>query len=148
VKRNGPDGLRLRPEPSRYLFYWLVGSHGLALIALWLLQSSPMLKLLLLMSVVLFFSWSVRRYLLGRGRYAVQEAWATPEGDWHLHMANGDVLDARLAADSFVKPWLMVLRFHTGGFLSTRSLVLFPDSLDEPVQRNLRVYLKRSTTDR
>jgi hypothetical protein len=120
----------------------------LAAIAIYQLQTSALIKGVLFLALTLFYISAVRPHLSGRGRFAVQEAWISNEGGWRLLLGNGEILRARLLPDSFVKPWLLVLRFKTGRFDYTRSMVLFPDSLDRSVQRNLRIYLKRLAADR
>ena len=100
------------------------------------------------MVLTLFFMLALRRHLLCEGRSAVREAWVNRDGDWQLMLGNGETLQASLLPDSFVKPWLMVLRFKSGRYSLAKSMVLFPDSLEKPVSRKLRVYLKRTAGDR
>jgi hypothetical protein len=135
--------LRLRPTWSRYLFYWLLASHAVGVIAIFMIQSLLLVKMVLLSFLALLFISAIRRHLLWRGRYAVREAWVGEDEAWHLLLGNGETLQTRLLSDSFVKPWLMVLRFKSGRFTPARSMVLFPDSLEKTVSRKLRIYLLR-----
>lgn len=148
MNSNRIPHLQLRPVWSRQFFYWLVFTHGCGVIAIWQLESTLVLKITLLIILTLFFGWAVRRHLLGHGRYAVKEAWAMHDGGWRLLSGNGELLQARLLSDSFVQPWLIVLRFNTGRFRYAKAMVLFPDSLDKSVYRNLRIYLRRSANER
>jgi hypothetical protein len=122
--------------------FWLLCTHALAVIAILQLESTVLFKGVLLMALSLHFIWLARQYLLGRGSDTVQEAWVNHDGGWRLLLGSGETLQARLLPDSFVKPWLVVLRFKTENFSYPRSMVLFPDSLDRTVNRNLRIYLK------
>ena len=141
------DKLRLRPVWSRQLFVWLLSVHALGVLAILQLQSNLLLKLMFLLILSLYFVSAVRRYLLGKGDCAVQEAWVSRDGGWRLLLGNGETLQARLLPDSFVKPWLMVLRFKTERFSCTKSMVLLPDSLDRTVNRNLRILLRSLMKD-
>jgi hypothetical protein len=111
------------------------------------LQTDVLIKSLLLFTLTLLFILAVRLQLFGKGNYAVREARVGHDGAWRLQLGNGETLPARLLPDSFVKPWLMVLRFKTGKYACARSMVLFPDSLDSSVNRRLRIYLGRSASD-
>lgn len=142
------DILRLRPAWSRYLFYWIVGTHSVGVVAIFMLQSSLVIKIVLLIVLTLLFISTIRRHLLWAGRYAVREAWVTHDDGWHLLLGNGETMQAKLLSDSFVRPWLMVLRFKSERFAYARSMILFPDSLEQTINRNLRIYLMRSTGDR
>jgi toxin CptA len=75
--------------------------------------------------------------------WAVREAnWAS-DGTWHLTMASGDSVEARLLPSTYVTGPLLVLGFRCGGWLArARSLVLLPDSVDADVLRRLRVRLR------
>ena len=138
------DNLRLSPSWSRQLLYWLVCAHAVGAIAAVYTQTTFLIKILLLLVLTLNFIQAVRRYLFWEGRFAVREAWVSHDGGWHLMLGNGETMQVRLLADSFIKPWLVVLRFKSGRYTPARSMVLFPDSLDESVNRKLRIYLKRT----
>jgi hypothetical protein len=133
---------------SRQLFYWLIFAHGLAVIAIYQIQTTILIKGILIFTLTLFIITAVRRHLLIKGRFVVQEAWVNHDGGWYLLLGNGETLQARLLPDSFINSWLLVLRFKTGRFAGTRSMVLLPDSLDGTVNRNLRIYLRRTAVKR
>jgi toxin CptA len=61
-------------------------------------------------------------------------------GDWHLDLADGRGEIARLRAQSYVSPYLIVLLFASES--RRRSLVLLNDSLDADTLRRLRVRMR------
>jgi hypothetical protein len=142
--QNRIDGFQLRPVSSRLLFYWLLVAHALAVLAIWQLQSNMTVKLILILALTLHFAWTIYRHLLLLGRHAVTEAKVTQEGVWYLTFGNGESQQAQLLPDSFIKPWLIILNFKTAPFRPVKHLVLFKDSLEKSVARNLRIYLKQT----
>ncbi len=70
------------------------------------------------------------------------------DGVWQLTLGNGARLQAQLLPDSFVKPWLMILNFKTTTYGPVKHLVLFADSLEKPMVRKLRIYLRQSGANR
>ena len=146
VNRN--NLIALRPARSYLFLVWLVFTHLLALIAIWQIQSPMQIKSLLLLLLLFHLIGLVRRHLLLLGRSAIKEAWVRGDGVWQLILGNGERLQAQLLPGSFVEPWLMILNFKTTSFAPARQLVLLADSLEKPLARNLRIYLRQSGANR
>lgn len=65
-----------------------------------------------------------------------------PAGDeWQLFTRGGQELVGTLLPESYVRPWLVVLRFKCPRLHRPRSVVILPDMLDANVMRRLRVRL-------
>lgn len=65
-----------------------------------------------------------------------------PAGDeWHLFTRGGRELVGTLLPESYLRPWLVVLRFKIPLSRTPRSVVIVPDMLDANVMRRLRVRL-------
>ncbi len=65
-----------------------------------------------------------------------------PAGDeWHLFTRGGGELVGTLLPESYLRPWLVVLRFKIPSSRTPRSVVIVPDMLDANVMRRLRVRL-------
>jgi len=65
-----------------------------------------------------------------------------PAGDeWHLFTRGGQELVGTLLPESYLRPWLVVLRFKIPRSRMRRSVVILPDMLDANVMRRLRVRL-------
>lgn len=77
------------------------------------------------------------RYL-GPGRI-VEAVWKG-EGEWLLRQHSGREVSARLASDTFFRPWLVVLNFKA--HFRVPALVLFAGEPDERTHRRLRVRLR------
>ena len=129
------------------MLIWLVATQMLALVAIWQLQSTPVIKLLLLLLSILLGVREALRHLVVSSRSAIRQVTVTHDAGWQLVMGNGDRLQVRLMPESFIKPWLIVLCFKTQSFAFPKTLVLFPDSLDKTDARQLRIYLKRQATE-
>jgi toxin CptA len=64
----------------------------------------------------------------------------TPEGGWQVVTWRGEQWDGMLLPDSYLHPWLTVLRFRPPGRLPI-SVILVPDGVDPAAFRRLRVRL-------
>jgi len=65
-----------------------------------------------------------------------------PAGDeWHLFTRGGQELVGTLLPETYLRPWLVVLRFKLPRSRMRRSVVILPDMLDANVMRRLRVRL-------
>ena len=126
--------LVLEPRRSRYLFVYLVLIHALALAMLAAPLNLPLaLRLGVAGAVVLSFIWQMTRVPPHR---LVWQA----DGDWQLFFAEASERTGQLRPDSYVSPWLVILRFklEKGGRCG---VVIMPDMLDPQSFRRLRVRL-------
>lgn len=126
--------LVLEPRRSRYLHIYLVLIHALALAVIAApLNLSLTLRLAVAVVVVLSFIRHITRLPPRR------LAWQTDE-DWQLLFQDGSERTGQLRPDTYVSPWLVILRFQLeqGGRCS---VVILPDMLDPQSFRRLRVRL-------
>lgn len=131
--------LRIRPRPSLRLASFLVLAHGGTLLLLWTLAVATGLKLAVAALVLLDMLHGWRRHVRRSGAGVVDEVILQTGGQWLLQFPGREPLPAGLLPDSYVHPWLIVLRFrHRDGCCS---LVLLPDMIDRDCHRRLRVRL-------
>jgi len=126
--------LVLETGRSRYLTVYLLLVHALALTVIAApLNLSLTLRLAVAAAVLLSFIWQINRK---PPRRLVWES----DGDWQLFFADASERTGQLRPDSYVSPWLVILRFKLvkGGRCS---VVIMPDMLDPQSFRRLRVRL-------
>ena len=140
------DPIRLLPGFSRVLAIWLITIHLLVMGVLWQMQWIVVVKLTLSVLLLGYLIWQVHFHLLRSSAGSMREVLLDSDGNWWLIFNDGTKLQGKLLPESFVKPWLVVLRFKTGAWLSTKSLILPPDSLDRDVARRLRIHLLQVPT--
>ena len=126
--------LVLEPRRSRHLLIYLVLIHALALAVIAApLNLSLTLRLAVAAVVVLSFIRQITRVPPHR---LVWQA----DGDWQLLFADASERTGQLGPDSYVSPWLVILRLKLEK--SGRcSVVILPDMLDPQSFRRLRVRL-------
>lgn len=112
------ETLRIALRPSRLLAGYLIAVHGLAGAALFLADLSGWIRLLISATVAFGLVYSLRRHYW-RG----QKELIYREGSWKLLDDRG-AQDLELAGESYIHPWLCILRFKTC------VLTLLPDSAD------------------
>ncbi len=132
--------LSIEPESSRLLVGWwmlLYLSSGVAILGAGLAWSmTAALMTLLSMSGVMQY----RRSLVQPPHRLVRVT-LTASGWCRLVMASGRQHKARLRGDSFVSPWVIVLRFDLPQRRGRPSLVVFRDALPGDQVRRLRIML-------
>lgn len=135
--------LRLEPRRSRRLLSAILTAHVVGLIVVFFAGIPGLLRLVLGLCVVASALIAVRGHLGGLSvRLAVWEA----DGDWSLTRADGLRAAAWLLPESYVSPWLVILRFRGRGVGWRPVLVLLSDSLDPDTFRRLRVRLRLNRT--
>ncbi len=99
---------------------------------------------IVLMSSVTLISliYSLGRHVLQTHQRSISEINWTSDGRWLLTTRSGNSFQARLSANSFLHPQLVVLNFIHGRW-KRQSVVLFRDALDQESFRRLRVRLGR-----
>jgi hypothetical protein len=100
-------------------------------------------KLMLLLALGLYSYFSFRQLGRGIGKQIIKVT-VTPYGRARMVMEGGQKLRAKIRQDSFVTPWLIVLRFDLDRGWPPHSLVLTSDTIDEEQLRQLRVLLRFS----
>ncbi len=135
--------LRIKPTPSRQLTVFLITAHGLAIPLLWPLDMAVWIKLTLLTAIVASFIHSWRHHVLRKGGKVIDEIILQQDGRWLLGNHKKEFFSAQLMTDSYVHPWLVILRFrHQYG---TSNIVLLSDMIDVDMHRRLRVRLRHDT---
>ncbi len=134
--------LRLDLKPSWILFWILTFAHLGAAALMAVSGLTGWASGVLALSVLASYLWLQTRYALLRHPLAVQSVTWGRGDEWQVRTRNGKDILARLAPDSFVRPWLAVLllRPRSGGAL--RRVVILPDTLDAEIFRQLRVRLR------
>jgi len=68
------------------------------------------------------------------------------EDEWFILQKNGEKLLVTLDGDSFINPLFSILNFKQKGRFFSRSVVLFPDNINQNDFRRLRVRLKETSS--
>lgn len=128
-------------QPSRYFALALIAAHGIGLAALMPLALPVWAKagLALLVLFSLSYHWWRDAWLSAPSSGVA----LVLEGDQVLLVTRGGGrLMGEILRDSLVTPCLTVLNILPQDARLTRSVVIFPDSLDAESFRQLRVWLK------
>lgn len=122
-------------KPSRLLGLLLAAMVALGLTALWQATMPEGARWALALAVV---GLAIRGW-----RQATRQARLRLSADGSLQRLGGEAgwQDVEVLGDSFVSPFLVVLRYRIGGE-GVRSHVLLPDSADADDLRRLRVSLR------
>ena len=139
--------LTIEVRRSRQLLALLLFAHIGALLLIWALSISLWLILLIALLIVTSLLYSVKRHYLRNSHNAIVHAVWDADENWHLSLANGSTVIARLLPDTYIHPWLVVLNFVSQNPSKKYSLLLLPDSLDASTLRRLRVRLRTSSPD-
>ncbi len=147
---------KLELKSSRTFNLLLVASHLLGIVCVYLSKLPWIVYFLLLLTIVLHFSWQLYRYVDRRSaRSVLSIEWyttQTAELAWRIITPAG-VYEAHLLNEVFISTFLVVARFkliESG----TVSAIVFADSCDVAIFRRLRVLflnhgnLQRSNTDK
>jgi len=128
--------------PSRRVAAYVVAiaSGAIACVLLSSLAAAPAASAcvaLLAAGVAAFCREAVRK-----GRGAVDRLVVDLEGRVEASAGAGAPVAGRLAAGSFVAPWLTVVRWRPDGARFTRTVMVPPDAVDPDAFRRLRVLLR------
>lgn len=139
--------LRLEIQRSQKLLSLLLVTHLGAFMLIWTLTIAIQWQLLLALIILgSLFYYTKAYYLLTSPNAVVHAIWDADE-NWHLSLANGSIISARLLPDTYIHPWLVVLNFICQDPSKKYSLPLLPDSLDANTLRRLRVRLRTSSPE-
>lgn len=134
--------LSLDLRSSRRLTVFLVMAHGMAVgcvlsvaLPLWLRSA---LLIALLLSLIYALADQAWRAL----PFSVVGLQIEREGGALMLLRNGKTLEARVLGNSFVAPYLSIVRLKAERAWFARSVVLLPDMLAPALFRTLRVWLK------
>jgi len=134
--------LKIEPEASRKLLFFLTGVHFFALLIIPFLPLTLSLKIPISLLVISCLIRSVYLHVFCSSASAIQRIEWDADGEWRLFLINGESQVVQLCPSSYVQPWIVILNFSTGRF-TTRSLLLIPDAVDQNLLRRLRVRLRQ-----
>lgn len=138
---NLDGAISIEPGFSRWLAYYLLSIHLVAMLLILLLQP-PMpftIFLMLLVSISLVYYWK-RDLLHGAHRCISYVAWSEERG-WRIVQPGGVMQQATLIPSSFLSRQLVILHLKTVKN-GTQKLVLPGDSIQPDLHRRVRVLLK------
>ena len=136
-----PPPLRISIHPSRAFAGWLAFAHVGAALCLVSLAMPPAMDGVVGAALLTSLMHSVWRHALRRHPESVVGLGHSPGAGWWLTKGSGEQLPARLIADAFVHPALIVLRFDSSG-RGGYSVVLLADAVRPDDARALRVRLR------
>ncbi|MEJ2425186.1 MAG: hypothetical protein P8101_12140 [Candidatus Thiodiazotropha sp.] len=137
---NDLPSLSIEPTSSRLLLAWWILLYLCALVSILLTEASWVVQLALLS--VLSLSGVLRYRQAGMPQQqGIVRLTLTSSGWCKLVLGSGRQRKARLRGDSFVSPWVIILRFDLLQGRGRSSLVVFRDALSEDRMRRLRIML-------
>lgn len=122
-------------------------SHGGALAIAAIVPLPWAARLILLGLIATSLYHSVRRYALHKGEQAVRWAELDGDGEWHLGLANAELVGPCSLKGHYAKPWLILVRLASPGKRMPLSLVVTPDAVGREVFKNLQVRLNLEVPD-
>ncbi len=137
---NFEQAVRIRLKTSYCLALLVYIAHAGALISLFLVNISLLIKVLIGLFVLYSFMQTRKRYLLREPGRSPVEILLTSENEWRLKFADGHMEKANLMPGSYVHPWLVIVPLDVKGKIH---YVLIPaDGVDDTQDyRRLRVRL-------
>jgi len=135
--------LHLKIINSRTLAVVLIVLHIAAFASvLFSIGANQIIFWFLISLIALSFVYYFQKTVLLTHPLSIVRVTQTRQGDWSLHMYNGEIIDADLCDDSYKHPLLVILNFKTN--LGRLSTALFPDALENDLHRQLRSRLTLS----
>ncbi len=135
--------LHLKIKKSRMLAVVLIVLHIAAFASILFSVGTNQIVFWLLISLITFsFVYYFQKTVLLTHPQSITSVTQTRQGDWSLHLYNGEIIDADLCDDSYKHPLLVILNFKTN--LGRLSATLFPDALENDLHRQLRSRLTLS----
>ena len=135
--------LVLEPGNSRYLIFYLIVVHVLALTVLVSPLNLPVLvRFTLVVMLGINFTWYWYRLRLNDPARIVRLVWQADD-DWTIYCNDSTEQLAQLRPETYETRWLVILHWQLaqGG---RRSLIILPDMLERQCFRRLRVRLRQA----
>ncbi len=133
--------IHIHYRPSTWVLYGLTFSHIGALICLFPIVIPVGLKFLLGSAIVYSTIRTYRIYLESSTAIKPIQLILNAEDEWLIISSDGNSQASTLLAESFVHPYLVVLRFTTEN-KQYFVFILTPENVDQDILRRLRVRLK------
>lgn len=134
--------LELKLHPSRTLTALLSVAHLLSLLVIWLLPWMVSMQVAGSLLIAASLAFHLRRDCLLVASNSIIGLRLDQKCNYSYLTRNGTWLEAKLLASSMVTPWLIVLNFTQENRWLTRHAIIFPDSADTEMLRQLRVLLR------
>jgi len=132
--------MSLRPRTSPCLAGFIIVSHLLAGMALFLSDIHGLARVLLLVFILLSCFHSSRKLIARSGARAITQADWLPDGSWRVVDGNGNAQQVASWTLILNTPALVILKFKITGH-GAETLIICPDSMEPETRRRLRVRL-------
>lgn len=132
--------LHLRPRTSPCLAGFIIVSHLLAAMALFLSDVHDLVRMLLLALITLSCYLSWRKLIARSSARAIVHADWLPDDNWTVVDGDGNVQQVASWTLIINTPALVMLKFKIIGN-GAETLIICPDSMDREARRQLRVRL-------
>ncbi len=111
-----------------------------------LFLEDALLRLALITGIFFSLIWSIRHHILLHAKNSLVELNLKADGQIDGLTAGGKLIEARIAGQTTVLPWLVVLRLISNGTKDMWTQVLMPDALSPEDGRLLKVWLRWKST--
>lgn len=132
---------RFELTASRRLAGLLLLLHAGAIAIIFMLDIVWPIKLLLIILLSGYASWTVAKHALRTLPTSIIQCWLAETGDWHLQTKAGRIYSGQLQGDSLITPYLTVLNFKVVNSRKKLAITITSDAIDIQAFRRLRVYL-------
>jgi toxin CptA len=127
---------------SRRVEAWVTAVAAAALVAGLLANLPAAAKAALACALAVAAVRAARREAFREGAGAVRRVSVDLAGRVEVEGADGRVRAGRLTDDSFVAPWLTVVRWRPDGARFSRAILIAPDAVEPGAFRRLRILLR------
>jgi len=134
--------LRLNILSSRRLAAFLLLAHGMAAGCVFSVALPLWLRSILLLLLLLNLTYTLADQTWHALPFSVVALEFRREGGALMHLRNGKLLEAQVLGNSFVSPYLTIVRLKPKRAWFVRSVLVLPDMLVPALFRTLRVWLK------
>ena len=130
----------LRPRISRCLAGFIIASHLLASMAVFLSAMPNLARMALLLIILFSCGYSWRKLIARAGAGAIVQADWLPDDSWRVLDGDGNLQQAASWNLLLNTPPLVILKFKYSRS-DAAPLIICPDSMDREARRQLRVRL-------
>jgi toxin CptA len=128
--------------PSRRVEAWVMLAAAAGLAAALAAEVPAIARAAIAFGLAVAAIRAARRQAWREGPGAVRRLAADLAGRIEVEGADGRVVTGRLADDSFVAPWLTIVRWRPDGCRLARTVLVVPDAVDPAQFRRLRILLR------
>jgi len=128
--------------PSRLVLSGLLGLCGAALLSVAIATIPLLVRIPAAIGLVAASSLAIRRYALLHSSDSVVSIQPMAAGNCILRTLSEGDMEATILPDSVAWPWMLLLRFTSGGKRLPVSVVVLPDSVAKEDWRRLSIWLR------